>query len=803
MSRSVENTCVVCGRELADPSRSRYCSNACRQRAYRMRLAAAARAGAAPGTVPDAGSTLPAPVDSFVGRRRDVDRLLYLIGRHRMVTLVGTAGVGKTRLAVELANRLPGRRSRQLALVELDVLDGGELLPQTIAAAFGLREQPGRPITETVFAALRGESILLLDNCEHLIEPCAEFAGLALRRCPGLRVLATSREALDIPGEVVYPVNGLSLPGPGLDRMTLLRSDAVRLFADRARQYRHDFEITTDNGEHVAQVCAQLEGSPLAIELAARWVPLLPVSTIRARLAKRFELLTGSRRTVRGRQRSLWAAIDWSYQLLNPSEQLVLRRLSVFSGPFDLETATAVCADPDLAVERVFDLVFRLHAKSLVAQTAEATRFRLPESVRLYARQRLDASGDASAAMTRLVDWLTVLAEPLIDEPVWFSREVQERLDRMSDNLVAATRWTEASDDPRHVVLTIALIRCWMPRGHFTEARKLLRAALDRVDSDPGHRCLLLSYGGYLAAMQGDVHEALGLPAEALELARAIGDRVQVVAATYTLGAILAPAGQVDRAIVHLTECLALAREIGDPAAVAMALERLAWARLQQGDVDTAHTLLTEALPAFLRAPQPHGLSLAMHTAGRIALGRDRLDEAEDHFREALRTAITSWLEVPFALEGLAMAAGRRGDVARAVRLSRAALTIRGGDRLHAEPQWRRTIGDYAARWGALTGEEIDRIAEQVAGRSKDELLTYALRDVWSDVENLPAPVLDDGERQIVVLVTEGLANRQIADRLGVSVRTVAYRLRRIRDELGLSSREDIPAWAQEHLGSG
>ncbi len=720
-----ERSCAVCGKVLADPHRVRYCSNACRQRAYRRRATSAARASTPSAMNSDIPGALPALVDSFVGRRPEIERLTQLLAQRRLVTLVGPAGVGKTRLALEVAGRLPQRA----VLVELDSLDDGDRITQVVAGAFGVRELPGRTINDALFDVLRGtRTLLVLDNCEHLVDASAHFVDLALRRCRGLRVLATSREALAIPGELVFSVDGLPLPG-GSDP---LRSDAVRLFVDRARERDKDFGLDSDTVAQIAAVCAELDGSPLAIELAAHRIPMLSVGAIHDRLAGRLELLTTQHRTGSARQRSLRQAIDWSHQLLGPGEQVVFRRLSVLAGTFDLDTAIAVCADDEFRPEQVFELAFRLQAGSLIT-TAGSSRLRMLESIRLYARERLDASEDGSATHDRLTSWLTELAQPLVREPVWFPLAAQRRLEGLIDNLMVAVRWTASVDDERNAVLTMATVRCWMPRGFLTEGRKLLRAALDRVLIRPEHRCLLLTYAGYLATVQGDIQEGVTHLAEALALARTTGDPVPLISALYTMGAVCQATERLADARERFTEALDLATGLRDETAVAMVLERLALTAHWQGDLDRADELITGALRRFRAGPVCHGLSLALHTAGTIALRRGSLGSAEDFFADSLRNAPASWLEVPFALEGLAMAAGRRGLGERAIRLFCAARYIRGGDRLYAEPAWRRQVEASLGDWGVPDDDQIDRIAAEVGRLSRDQVMAYALHDRWPD----------------------------------------------------------------------
>ncbi|QUQ65539.1 ATP-binding protein [Kutzneria sp. CA-103260] len=800
--------CVVCGTALGEPARSRYCSDACRQRAYRMRKAVGGndRIGDAQPFESSIPGALPAEVDRFVGRRRELDALRKLMRQHRLVSLVGSAGVGKTRLALKALEQRLGSWSDRAALVELDTIRDADLVPQAVAVALGLPGRPGRTVTETVFDALRGgHTILVLDNCEHLVESCAEFAEQALRHCPGLRLLATSREPLTIPGETVFAVNGLSLPADTATASTadLLRCDAVRLFVERARGVVHDFELTDQNTADVAAVCADLDASPLAIELATRWLPMLSIANIRARLHNRFDLLTTSRRSSRERQRSLREAIDWSYELLDHDERTVFRRLSVLVGQFDLDTALTVCVDERLGSAQVLGLLARLQACSLVVSTADANRFRLLESIRMYGRARLDGAGETDAVHDRLVAWLATLAEPLVRQPIWFPLANQRRLETLLGSLQAALRWAESTDDDRYPLLAIATVRCWLHAGYLTEARKLLRSVLERATCHEGYRCTVLSYGGYLATIQGDRQEALAMLEESVRTARALDEPARRCEALYTRGCVQQAAQRLPEAQDSLTEALLAARATGEPLAEAMVLNRLAANAVLLDDVPEAQSLSDRAMAVFDASTPVHALSLIRHTAGTIAMLAGDLDRAERDFAASMRAAGAAWLEVPYAMEGLAMVAERGGRPDRAVRLFSAAKSIRGSDQLFAEPVWRRHVEEsIAALWDSLGRDRVDALAAEARELSRSQAVAYALDGTWPDRPAGQGGPLDDGEREVARLAAEGLSNRQIAEQLGISVRSVAYRLRSMRTKVGLRSRADIPAWVADNLGA-
>jgi predicted ATPase/transcriptional regulator with XRE-family HTH domain len=418
------------------------------------------------------GHNLPAPLTSFVGRAADVTAITDLLRKGRLVTLVGVGGCGKTRLALVVAERIRETYPEGVWLVELAPLADSALLPKAIAVAVGVQEQPEQSLHETLVTYLRSRRLLLvLDNCEHLIADCARLTDNLLRACPALAVLATSREALGIAGEVAWRVPSLSIPERGrvlTDRddpvASLFSAEAAQLFWQRARMVEPSFTLTSENAGAIAEICCRLDGIPLAIELAAARIKVLSAEQVAAHLNDRFQLLTGGSRTALPRQQTLRATLDWSYNLLSDPERTVFRRLSVFAGGFTLDAAEAVGRGlgegrqgvdqsggilpptPPIPATEVLDLVSRLVDKSLVLvekRNAEA-RYRLLETVRQYGHERLVDAGEAGATADRLAEWCLTLTERAEAELIG-PREVYwlERLEVENDNLRAALRWCQ------------------------------------------------------------------------------------------------------------------------------------------------------------------------------------------------------------------------------------------------------------------------------------------------------------------------------------------------------------------------
>ena len=434
-------------------------------------------------------NNLPLELSSFVGREKELAEVKRLLEDNRLLTLTGSGGCGKTRLALAAADELLGGFEDGVWLVELASLADPSLVQAAVASDLGVREQPGSTSAEVLLGYLRNkEMLLVLDNCEHLVEACAVLAEALLRTCPSLRILATSREAFGVVGETRLAVPPLSLPDPRrLPAVEdLAHYEAANLFVERAKAVKSEFALTEENAMSVAQICYRLDGIPLAIELAAARVKVLSAGQIAARLDDRFALLTDGGRTALARQRTLEAAVDWSYELISQGERKLLRQLSVFAGGFTLEAAEAVCsgfpADNELGQGEVLDGLSRLVDKSLVfvAERGGGARYRLLETIRQYGREKLEVSGEAEEIRRRHAGFFLELAEragPELKGPR--QGEWLECLDTEHDNLRAAMRWMdeegEAEDAAR---LAWALWLFWFHRGHQEEGRRWIEGVL-------------------------------------------------------------------------------------------------------------------------------------------------------------------------------------------------------------------------------------------------------------------------------------------------------------------------------------
>jgi predicted ATPase/DNA-binding SARP family transcriptional activator len=598
---------------------------------------------------------LPLQLTRFIGRERQMAEVKQLLGTSRLVTLTGAGGCGKTRLALQVAARMLEHFPEGVWLVELAPLADPALAPQTVATALGVQEAPSQPLLQTLVEQLRPRQLLLvLDNCEHVVGACAQLAEGLLQRCPRLRVLATSREALGIAGETRYRVPSLSVPEG--QRPAALEElgqyEAVRLFLERAGAVQPGFRLTPANAPGVAEVCRRLDGIPLAIELAAARVNALPVEKIAARLDDRFRLLTSGSRTALPRQQTLRATMDWSYDLLTEAERVLLGRLSVFAGGWTLAAAEAVCAGGGIEEWEVLDLLTRLVDQSLAtyeepqeagwgprtvpAGTGGAPwgpapgRYRLLETMRQYARDRLLEAGEAAVVRGRHYEWCLALAEEA--EPELYGAEQTawlDRLEREHDNLRAALGWSGAHGEGKAGLrLGGALRWFWSVRGYWTEGREYLAGllALPGAEARTAVRAKALHAAGWLAWHPGDFGAARVFDEQGLAIFQELGDKRGSADSLNHLGWVAYEQGDFGTARALLEECLAINRELVCKQGIVKDLEGLAAVAVAQAHSERAARLFgaAEGLRELSGAPlaaadrAEHDRSVA---AVRTALG--------------------------------------------------------------------------------------------------------------------------------------------------------------------------------------
>jgi non-specific serine/threonine protein kinase len=614
-----------------------------------------------PASVPAFANNLPLHLSTFIGREREIDEVKRRLSLSRLVTLTGAGGSGKTRLALEVAADLLNTFPDGIWLVELAPLADPALVPQAVASVLDVGEQPGRHLVETVVNYLRSRRLLLLlDNCEHLIEACATLAETFLRTCANLRILATSREAIGITGENAWAVPTLSIPdlrhlptqGPDLVS-TLVSYEAVQLFLDRAIAVQPAFTLTNENAAAVAQICHRLDGIPLAIELAAARLRALSVTQIAARLDDRFNLLTVGSRTALPRHQTLRATIDWSYELLPKVECVLLRRLSVFANGWTLEAAEAVCVGDGLKRRQALDLLTRLVDKSLVVveEQAKGVRYRLLDTLRQYAWEKALESGELEPVQARHLHFFVNFAATAQSHLREASQiEWLDQLETEHDNLRAAMEWALGHGETEAGLrLAGDLALFWYLRGYWSEGREWLERALGQSDE--------LSPGDKLSPSDGQ--SSLAARAKALYGAAWLADERGREEPLY-------------RASMELCQ------QIGDRWGAAFCLRGLGVRKYIQGDQEQAASLLEESLDYFRQTEDDWGIALALFSLGWMAIGANESERAETLWRESLelfRRTGDRWGRA-VTLGSLSYTARQRGSYKKAAKLSKESLAL-------------------------------------------------------------------------------------------------------------------------------
>ena len=800
-------------------------------------------------------ASLPVSVSRLVGRERELEALRELIDRPevRLLTLTGPAGVGKTRLAIELATGLYRPFPDGVVLVELASLSEPSLVAQAVASAVGVREQPAVPLLATLSDALQTHHLLLvLDSCEHLVGPCAELAERLLRACVNLRILVTSLEPLRIAGESTWAVPALGVPAPA--RLTsaeqLVDFDGVRLFVERAGAVRPGFSLTESNAPIIAHLCWQLDGLPLAIELAAAWVKTLNPEQIAARLEDRFRLLTGGSRTASRRHQTLRGAIEWSYSLLTVDEQTFFDRLSVFAGGCHLEAVEAVCAGNGMGEEDALPLLDRLVDTSLVVAEERHgdQRYRLLESLRLYGRERLVTSGDAEATYRRHAEHYLALAEAA-EPALWGSDAVAwlNRLEIEHDNLRAALRWATGHGEVEIALrLGAALSRFWQVHAHLSEGLKWLESALAWASSgSTATRARALDAAGHLARDRADYDRASALYEESLGLRRELDDRRGTALVLNNLGVVAQLQGDYDRAVAVHDESLALFRTLGDQRGVALSLLTMGTMAQLQGDLVRATAHYEESLALFQALGDTRGTAASLSSLGNLASSQGDFAAADELYVQSavLFRELGDTRDIAACLSNQAGIARDRGDLLRAAAFARESLALfhelgdhrgiaacleligsatavqgpeRGTRLLAAAETLREATGvnrpaargadqerTVAALRSTLGPDAFARAWEAGRRLPLDEIVADALTPAEPAAPQTPPSDKRSGpltrrEREVAALIARGLTNRQIAEELFIAERTADTHVEHILAKLGLGSRTQVATWVVE-----
>jgi predicted ATPase/DNA-binding NarL/FixJ family response regulator/transcriptional regulator with XRE-family HTH domain len=799
---------------------------------------------------------LPNAVSSLVGRDQEIAQLASVLGGSRLLTLAGAGGIGKTRLALALGAHVADSYPGGVCLVHLAPIADPGLLHQAVASALNIREQPGRTLLATLVDGLAPRHLLvILDNCEHLVLDCAILVDALLRGCPRLSILVTSREPLGLSGEVTWRVPSLRVPSvPEFSPEKLRDFDAVRLFIQRAAAVQPGFRLTAHNAPAVAELCRRVDGIALAIELAAAWLRVLSPEQILARLNDALGLLVGGSRTAPVRQQTLRAAIEWSYGLLDERERLLFQRLGVFAGGWTLEAAEGICAADAIAVGDVLPVLTRLVDKSLViAEVQEESgqvRYRLLELLRAYSLERAEDAGELSGQHRRHRDWFLSLAERI--PPEMLSPPHIAELEAERDNVRAALRWTITARQPGEGLrLATAMWPVWYVRGYYAEGRGWLAELLDMPDigTPTAGRARAIALAGHLAYCQGEYATAETLLDTAAATAEAVADEQTLAVVLQFQGNLARARGELDCAQELYALACQLNHRLENPLWEAMSLVGQGQAAADQNKHLDAERFATESLTLCRRAGHAWGAARSLWILGRVAAGRRAFDAARQLLQACidyqqdigdrqgvvwarldLAQSALSACDLSLASECLASGlrlAGELGDrlsVARAVegiatlvtsdrpaegvRLAASASALRAAigapsafiPRAPLETALdsaRRTLGRSAYRTAWASGCSL--AIEQVVNEALDVVFRLGAEAGPKPTREALANVLTGREREVAILLTRGLTDRQIAERLVITEGTAGVHVAHILAKLSFHSRAQVAAWMVEH----
>jgi len=605
-------------------------------------------------------TNLPMPLTSFIGREREIEEVKHLLSSTRLLTLTGSGGIGKTRLAIQAAHELSQSCRDGVWWVELASLAEGGLVLQAVAQALGVREPSGRPLMESLIGFLREKQLLLvLDNCEHLISACAQLASDLLSRSAGLRILTTSRETLGITGEITLQVPALSFPVlANLSQLQNLQDfESIELFVERAASIQPELSLTPENVFAVTQICQRLDGIPLALELAAARIKVLPLEEIARRLSDRFSLLTQGSRTALPRHQTLRATIDWSHELLSEPERILFRRLSAFAGGFTLAAAEAVTAGGEIAPSQVMDLLQNLINKSLVGalraagQAERHGRYGMLETIRDYARRKLKEAGEEMEVRARHLEYFAVFAERAqkgiysAEQADWF-----KRLDQEVDNLRAALDWPAEMNLPTKLAgarsvredqfVIVRSISLFWERGYRSEIIETLDRLLNQDAGNPptAEKARALDVGGFLLWSSNRLTEARSYLEESIRIADGLKDDSLLVWPLMYLGWTFWGLGEYDRARACLERSLVIARSLGEEGrgAVGVAMAYLGDIPYAQGNLTEARRLYEQAISLLRELRNPSMLTPSLRRLAYVGLREGKFDEALGLFSESL-----------------------------------------------------------------------------------------------------------------------------------------------------------------------
>jgi len=797
---------------------------------------------------------LPVALTSFIGRERELSEVRKLLVTSRLVTLTGPGGCGKTRLAIQAASEIKDTFRDGVWLADLASVREPGYVPGVIAQALGVRLAPDAGFVEQLQKWVENRNMLLvMDNCEYQIEACAQIAARLLSHSPEIRILATSREPLATPGESILPLAGLDYPAPNLAFSEWSRDpdqyDAVRLLVERVCSTNPHFTITLENGPDIAEICRRLDGLPLALELASARANIFTIRQIAARLGDRFNLLVSNQRgDPDARHHTLRAAIDWSHDLLTTAEQVLFRRLAVFNNGFSMATAEAVCTGDGIEIKQVLELLSSLVTKSLVVantlQRSEA-HYSLLETIRQYAQEKLAVSGEWPALRDRHLDIFLRLMEDTAQkltgpyQQLWLDWLAGE-----NDNIRAAMSWSlESGRIEPGLRIAIAIYQFWTVRDHVIEGLEWMERLLAKAGDEipPVVRANALAYAAFLSGFRGNIQTQMKYGQEAAVLAESASEQGR----SALKWALSAQAYGARAAGDYLTELaleervIQLNRELGDTYQLGVTLSVSSSSAMALGRYDTARAMLEEGLILLRQAGNPYRIAMTLNFSGDLSRCLLNYKRAQGEYEEAIKILreIGAVRDLASALHNLGHACLRLGETGRARALFTESISAQvgldnrpgiaedligfaglavvcglpgAGARLlafameyggqHIIKAWAATQLEYNhyLAWTQDALGETKFQAEQAVGRkfSITQAVEYAqnlpLKTAGGQPTREPLQELTAREREVAAMISQGMANSEIAARLVVSKRTIEKHIAHIISKLGVSNRAQI-----------